>query len=437
MKEIFTLLKYISLIFLIPFLLLHLTTHTNANAAVKKTFTPKISLRNQYDDNIDLEAENTNSGWMTTVSPGLLMNVQSSLSQMILDYESGLAFYHKESFRDNTRHRGTLRWEQQLSRSFKLHVRDTYIHEEDPIMESEEGQIEEILTERNIYYRNNGQVSLLWQFGAENKMSLGYINRSLERKSSRYGDSAGHDGFLQLDTWFIPKYGLSFKSGINRGEFEQSEDFYQYEGELTLYYRPGPSKNVFLKYDLIYQEFDESGADAGAYDFRVHQGSLGLNLALNSFTTFSIEGGYFVRNFLIGWKKEGGTFNLAFNKRMERASVRLEGSGGYDQDYFSGENLGSSSFRQAFAYAHYQVTRNFGLSSSADYRWEEFLGPDNRWDRRDEVWRATAGLSYSFWRWITLSFHYTHSERESNSSSLEFKDNRFAFLIVGAYPVSF
>ena len=70
----------------------------------KSTFTPRVSVSETYDDNIDLEPDNENSDWITVLSPGANFQLQSQYTQLALDYEAGFSFYAKHSSRDATRH---------------------------------------------------------------------------------------------------------------------------------------------------------------------------------------------------------------------------------------------------------------------------------------------------------------------------------------------
>jgi len=431
------------LIILIPFFLFFLRFASTASAGMKRMFTPRISLLNQYDDNIDLQHENERSDWITTLSPGLSFGLESLRSRMNLDYEAGFVSYRDDSSQNIVSHKGTGLWERQLNNRLKLTVSDTFIRSEDPILVGEEGLIE--IFERRIYHRNNGQASLTLQFGADDQMSMGYRNRYLDNESSRFEDSVSHEGFLNLDAWCTPRFGISLTSSINRGRFKQpdpdmeaSENFYQYKTGLTVNYRWHPSRRLYARYDLLYQDYDEHGGlNADTDNFRVHQGALGLALALSSVTEFSAEGGYFVQDFFSSHKKDGGTFDARLSTRKKRATLRLSGSGGYDQDYFSAENLGSSRFRQALGSADYRLTEHLRVFASASYRWADFFQEDELNNRKDRIWRANTGFSFSYRRWLTLSLDGTHSERESTDPATEFRDNRVMIRLTGAYPVTF
>jgi len=414
-------------------LLVGLGLVATTGAAMRKTLTPRISIQEQYDDNIYLEPENEDSDWITVVSPGISLDLETPDTTMNLDYEAGFSFYQDDTNMNSTRHQGRVAWDQRLTRYLTLNISDTFVRSEDPIWEAE-GRIEEIARERGIYYRNSGEASLSYEFGAEDQITAGYRNRYIDDRFGLDEDSVGLEGFLALDTWFTPQFGTNITSRYNRAEFELEEwdDFEQYGAGLTINYRWQPTRRLYARYDLLYQDFEGEPTAYQTDDYRVHQGALGIGVTLGPNTDFNIEGGYFLQDYLNGDENDGVTFNGSFTTRTQRLSMSLAASGGYDQDYFSAENLGSFKYRQVLGTANYLLTESVRIFGSASYRWEDFLETDP--DRKDEVWRGTAGLSFSFWRWLTLSLEGTHSQRDSDYSRMEFDDNRVMLRLTGAYP---
>jgi len=410
-------------------LFLNLGLLTTTDAAASWTFTPRISIHEQYDDNVNLEPENEDSDRITLVSPGISLDLERPNTTMTLDYEAGFSFYADNSFRNSTRHQGRVVWDQDLSRHLRFNLSDTFIRSEDPIVETE-GEIEDIRRERGIYYQNTGEASFSYDFGVEDVVTAGYRNRYLDDRSSVDEDSVGHEGFVNLDTWFTPRFGIGMTSLYNQSRFERSDDFDQYAGGLTVNYRWQEAQRVYARYDLLYHDFELYEAD----DYRVHEGALGVSLALGAHMDLDLECGYFIQDYMNDVQTEGVTFAGSLVADLERTSLRVAGSGGYGQDYYSSENLGSYKFQEVSGSADYLLAENLNIFTSASYRWEDFLETED--DRTDEVWRATGGLSFSFWRQLTLFLEGVHSERKSSDSAMEFKDNRVMLRLTWAYPYS-
>lgn len=420
---------------ILPLFLLSCLHAATAHAAMKKTLTPRISVQEQYDDNIDLEPDDEDSDWITSVSPGISLALEGPDTSMNLDYQAGFSFYSDDSSRDSTGHQGQAAWEQRVSEHLRFHLSDTFVRSEDPILETDGGV--EIRRERGIYYRNSGEASLSYEFRSADQVTAGYRNRYLDDTSFRNEDSIGHEGFVNLDTWLTPQYGIGLTSHYNRGQFEESDDFEQYGAGITASYRWEASRRVYGRYDFLYHDFDEAAAGTQRNDYRVHQGALGISVQLGTPTEISAEAGYYLQDYFNGGQIDGAMFSGRLKTRIQRTSLNLAASGGYDEDYFSSENLGSSKYREIIGSADHLLTENLRIFASASYRWEEFFGADTERDREDEVWRARGGLSFSFWRWFTLSLEGTHTERDSDDPTAEFMDNRVTLRLTAAYPCVF
>lgn len=441
------------LICLILFSIIFQGSLYSVSADMRKTFTPRISIYEQYYDNIDLisnlvlDTLEKNSDWHTMLSPGFSLDLDSPKTKMRLDYEIRVGFYHREKNkeRDTDLHYGTAQWEQTLTRNIKLDIMDTFSRSDDPILVNEEGLIEEAVG-RRIYYRNNGQISLSMHFGVNNLFGLGYRNLYLNNKSDSYEDSIGHDFFFKLNTRLNPSWGIDLESRINRGKFKQPEgftgsgtdDFYDREGVITLNYRWHPYRSLFARYSFLSKKFD----DPNSIEFYLHQSSVGLSFELSPHTSFSMEGGYFLQDLADNRKEDGARFNIVLNTQKRRASVSLGGSGGFTQDYFSSENLGSSKFRHVYGSLNYLLSRDLSTFLSANYQWNKSLEA-NQGNRKDKVWRTSTGFYYSFSDWLTLFMDWAYSERQTKSNlrfnrrAEFFRDNRVTLRLTAAYPAIF
>jgi hypothetical protein len=413
-------------------------------AQTKATFTPRVSVSETYDDNLDLAPDNEESDWITTVSPGFLLELDSQKTQLDLDYEAGFAFYAQDSSRDTTRHRARISWDQLLAEHWRLNLNNTFSRSEDPIT-VEDDRITDISNEREVEYRNTGEASLNWQFGAEDLVTLGYRNRLLNSDSDQTEDSRANEGFLNLGTWFVPEFGIDLTSSFARWEFQQpsgfsgipTDDFYRYSAGLTMNYRWRPQRVAYARYNIVYQDFDqEFGALSKlvSEDFVVHQPTVGFSLLLSPNTDLGAEFGYFRQEYDGDRNGEDGfVLNASFNTRGERTIFGIQTDSGYDLDYGTSENRGFSKYSDNSARVDYQLADNFGVFASARYRWEDFSDPD----RTDHTYEGRAGLTYSFRRWLTASLEGAHLRRDSDEDAQEFKDNRVTLSITTSYPIPF
>jgi hypothetical protein len=408
-----------------------------ANAEKQFTLTPRISLQEQYDDNIGLRPENEVSDWITVVGPGLSLLVETPHTKLNLDYEAGFTFYLRDTFRNRTRHRGRGTWDQQLVRNLSLQLNNTFLVSEDPIT-VQEGQIVDIATERVTRYRNSGQAGLSWRFGTEDRISAGYRSRLFESESSREQDSMGHEGFADLETWFVPTFGMGLNARLNRTQFRQpnefvgigNDDFYQSEVMVTANYRRRRSRVFYARYRLLFQDFEETFGGAFSDDYVVHEGVLGLSHRLSRRTNFRAKAGYFFQDFEDRKGRDGPAFDARFDTRGKRASLQLGVDGGFWLDYYSSQNRGFSQFAQVSGSADYALTEDLRILARASYRYEDFTEVDEI----DRTWFALGGLAWSPFGWLRLSLDGRHSERASNVPGREFTDNRVTLRITASYP---
>jgi hypothetical protein len=412
---------------------------TVAAGQTKSTFTPRVSVSETYDDNIDLDPENEDSDWITVVSPGANFQLQSQHTQLALDYEAGFSFYAKNSSRDTTRHQGIISWDQALAEHWKLNLSDTFSRNEDPIT-VEDDRITDISRGREVQYRNTGQASFNWQFGSEDLVTLGYRNRLLNSDSDQTEDSLANEGFVNSDTWFVPQFGTGLTLNFGRWEFQQpsgftgspTDDFYNYQARITLNYRWRPQRIAYARYNFVYQDFDDE-ISVDNNDYFVHQPTLGVNLSFGPHTSLGAEVGYFLQDPDEGDKQEGFVFNGRFNTQRERTAFSISSNTGYNQDYGSSQNQGFAKYSDSSANIAYQLTENLNVFANARYRWEDFTETD----RTDHTYGGRVGFNYSFRRWLAVSLDGGHLRRDSNEDDEEFIDNRVTLRITTSYPIPF
>jgi hypothetical protein len=430
---------------LLAFLVLLGLPATSPAQTTERTFTPRISVDETYDDNIDLTHTNEKSDWITTVSPGFNLAVNTQHTKLNLDVSGGRSFYLDHSSRDATRLGTTLSLNQQVSSRLSVLASDTFARTEEPLT-AENGLITNVSQQRVVRYYNTGETGLSYQFGPENRATFGYRNRLFDSRSDQEEDSLGSEGFFDLVTWFGPRFGTEITGSVLRATFDQpsgftgapTEDFYNYTGEGTLNYRWERSRRVYVRYQILDHRPDQTSVETGALDYRVHQGTLGTSLALGPHTTLDADGGYFFQDLDGGDNQSGPAFHALLTTRQERLTLRLGGAGGYDESYFTSENLGFAKYYQALGSLDYRLTEPLAVFASGSYRWEKYYGAvGQNADRTDKTWQTVAGFRYSFLRYLTLSLDGTHTERSSDVREDEFTDNRGTLRLTWAYGIPF
>ena len=443
--------KDTTFIFIIFFCLLFLFLNfkMTAYADLIKTFTPKITVLRNYRDLTDFEYKD--SYWTTEISPGFSLELNSPKTQIDLDYAIGFSSFqnrNEKNSEDSTRHSLTTGLNKLLGRNTQFELSDTFVRSENPIMMYDE-EVRDVLRERQIYTQNSGDAILSWQFGPGDGISLGYRNRYLDinSKSSDYEDSKGHEGFLTLDKRLNPKFSFGLFTSINRGKFyqqgeshgESSEDFYNFEEIMTLNYNWHPKRSFFIKYDSLKKDFDRYDGTPKTDDFWLHQGSIGFNLILSPNSELNLECGFFVKNPYNSKPSEGGTFSSMLTARAKNSTFTLQGSGGFREDYFSPENLGSSKFRRIFAIIQYNLSKYLRLNLFSGYNRDDFPGEHRKIDSQQIGTVFALNLKHQ----LTLDVEFLHWEKKEKTSVNQFEDiktGRNNFVIITLrwnYPVLF
>ena len=101
------------------------------------TFVPRITVTEEYTDNVYLSAEDPQSAFVTTFTPGFTAQILTQNSGAELSYDPGYAFYSDDKRNNTWRDSLNLRaWSEFLEGSI-LEISDTYLRTEDPLAPEE------------------------------------------------------------------------------------------------------------------------------------------------------------------------------------------------------------------------------------------------------------------------------------------------------------
>lgn len=400
----------------------------NGNAGATTTYTPRISVETLYDDNINMKASNEESSVATTLLPGIGILLSDEKTNLSADYEGGFSFYFDDSSRNFFRHAGNIIWRQQLADHLALSLSDRYTQTEDPIVTTQ-GQAFEIRRDRNVRISNAADAVLSYQFGEQDSLRVGGRSLYVDDKSASNDDSKGEAISLDLDKWFSVHWGLGLSSGFEQAKLDQSSDFDQYKGGVKVRYRMTPAQEFHVKYDLLRQYFTEPGND-----YWVHRGAIGADFELAPDRGASLEVGHFLMNTDNESSRKGLMLQSEFHTRTEKSSFQISASGGFNQDYFSSQNLGSSQYREIAGNAAHSLAEKLQVYAAASHRWEEFFGTTIVPDRKDRTWRVSSGASLSFLQWMTLALDASHTQRASSSDDNNVEDNRISLRLTASRP---
>lgn len=413
MKLVYNLLTIIllaSLIFMVPSL---------SHARYQYEFTPSISIGETYDDNIDLEASDEKTDWMTTISPGITLNlVSEDNNNILLRYNPTWVSYKNETQNNTVRHSGTLTISENLTKRLSFALNDTYLLSEDPI-EATVG-ISGIRQTRNVYQRNTGEASINYLFGPENTFSLGYTHSLLINDDLTLDDSTVSNPYAGLTWWFNQKNGLESDYRYTMAEFTRDDgnapgdDYTGNNAGLTYMHRYGTRTTFSIGYDFTIREFEGL-----TEDYSVHDGSAGFIHNFSNQTSLSISGGYFLLKNEYSDDDDGYSYDVSFIKNFNRGNLSIGGSGGWREGFQEAERRG--------------FTEYYGMNSAFDYqvleRLNNYANLSYTHDKVEEGgitedYRANYGWRLSFLRWFTISLDYSYLRRNDELEEGNYNDNR-------------
>jgi hypothetical protein len=390
--------------------------------------TPRISLSEVYDDNIYLDATNEESDYLTTVSPGINLTMSSQRTSLSLDYAPTWVWYDKNDQNDTVRHAGTVAFGQQVAQHVRFNLTDTYIRSEEPL-ETTEG-IETARTTRNTYQRNTGSASATYQFGPENTFDLGFRHSYLKNEDPTLDDGTIQNPFADMIYWFNIKNGIQLNYGFTKAIFWRDDgglpddDYDGNEAGIRYIHRFSRQTRASAGYgftDRIFQGATE--------DYEVHEVGVDLGHELSADLSLNLGIGYFWQLNEVSENETGYTYDALVEKRFNRGSFTIGGSGGWDEAYLEAERRGFTRFWSANTSIEYRLLERLTCYAGASFRHDR--------DSADRDWktvRGNGGLRLGFLRWFSASLDYSYAERDDDVNTEDYKVNRVMLTLTATKP---
>jgi hypothetical protein len=143
--------------------------------AAQLLFTPRATVTEEYNDNIDLDRRNKQDDFITTVTVGGTLELLGQVSGMRVAYDPGYSFYADNDEYDSWQHNllGSV-WHN-FSRETRLDLTNYFLYTKDPLadddVEDERGNIivrgNDRQRNRDTFWRENATARLSHQFGVE------------------------------------------------------------------------------------------------------------------------------------------------------------------------------------------------------------------------------------------------------------------------------
>ena len=414
-----------SKIFLIAICTLFLST--SISFGYQATFTPRISVSEEYTDNYFLTDSNKEHEYITTISPGFSAQILGKNSGAEISYDPEYAMYDKYDENDTWRHSVDFSAWSEIAKNTHIEITDSFLYTEDPLIDAD---IATLLTEnpdaeidstvrrsRETYYSNSAGINLRHQFGRADSFTLGYIYSFLKNDDPELEDNERYNPHMGLTYWFAPEWGLNMHGSYTRAEFDDSDDSDQWNGSARLIKKFTLQLEGFIQYAHTALEYD-----GDSEDYQVYNPSAGFSYTISNDVFFSLGMGCSFINREESDDESVMSANGSLTKTFSRGSVNIIGSGGYEESDYGAENLGVTEFYQVGGSAAYQFTRHFSGNIFGSYRNNQYIDEDP--EREDKITRVGAGLSMQVLEWMSLGLNYAYRKVDSTMDEDDYEENR-------------
>jgi hypothetical protein len=412
-----------------------LLIHTCASAAT--LLTPRLTLTEEYTDNLDLTPDNEKADWITTISPGISLEVASRTSGILIDYAPSKVIYNSDN--DTWRHSGLIDYWVDFSRYTGFEIENETTYTEEPISEVDST----IRTGRNHYFLNVTSADFSHQFGREDFFDLGYSYRILENEDNSVEDTiedtTRHEPYLRLTYWpVVNEWGTVTELRYRKGLYQESDfifdkadqisdpsdDFDFWSAGLQLIRRFTPHFEGTFRY-----AYSNMNYDGTTENYQLHEAGPGFRYFIGENTDLSAECVYIFRD--RETSRDQSTFLLVSEivQRwiLSRSSVEITGSTGFEPQTFGAEDNGLDLFASIDADYEYSFSRQTHWDLYGSFRWDRYI--DLEPERLDNTIQAGTGLSHQLFRWAELSLNYRYRQVLSADYYQEYAENRVTLSI--------
>jgi len=395
--------------------------------------TPKISVKGEYDDNIFLYQDNKKGDFITTVSPGLLMYVDSGRNGLELEYTFGWVRYHDLSENDFVRQNGRLKFWQRLTRHLTFNLSDSYLKSNDLFDQDlpPDQRPQRIRHTAAPYQRNDFDANMEYRFGPQSRLSVGYRHGYLDNDDPYLEDAVEHSPYANLSYWFNNKDGFELGYKYRRFDYTLEETYGHSRVDLDAHdvgvaymHRFDRRSTIHARYGFANRNF--KGIPVS---YNVHDGGIGFEYGFSPSMTLALDIGYFSPTGID--INPGLEYTGRFEKRFRRGRAFVSARSGWDEGFMDVEPRAFTRYWGGEAGVEYEPVQDLQAYAGVDYRKNDYAFEDQE---DDDTVGGRCGVRYRFLRWFSADLGYAHRRRISNDPNNEFGDNRVTFTITASKP---
>lgn len=404
---------------LIPasFILLSLTLLVASHAWARLGVEPRLTLREEYDDNIFLTPEDEESDFITTVTPGVALRWEARHFTLVLDYGLEFLFYRDHPEFDETSIGDTQRARAEAEilpgRSFSVSILDEY--KRIPIdLRRSSVETNPIVNKTNV---NRFLLNPRYRLGKLPALqaTMGYQYEEFRYDSPEGDDNSSHALTLALARQMSERLNLTLNAAQHFHQADDNEDFRRQDLRAGFTFKVGP--RLTLRWDGGVSRIDFKDRD----DATTSVGSVGADLKATPRLTFGLEySEYFsvlADDGLSKTRSAKGTVAHAGKIRTD-FSVFAQEEDFQTVDRKDSEAGGALSLR-------IPLRERLDLRLHGRLAYLEFLPED------EDVRRASAGAALEYSRGIlTVALGYNHHDSSSNLDRPGLDNNEYRNNIV-------
>ncbi len=230
----------------------------------------------------------------------------------------------------------------------------------------------------------------------------------------------------KLAYWFDIRNGVSLDYRLTLDTYQVSPDQLINAVTPRYTYRFNPRTSIFGEYHFEYQDFESPGVD-----YYVQNPSLGIQYNFSPTLIGIAQGGYFWQVPKRGSKTQNPSFNVSLSQTGQNTQYTLSLKGGYTEDYVTAQNLGFIQTYGGYGTIQHRLTQRLSIGLTGSMSRDLYPHPN---PRKDWVWVASGGFSYSLFQWLELSLVASYIGDNSNISVNDYTQFRGMFTITVFRP---
>ncbi|MBA4366820.1 MAG: hypothetical protein C0403_04190 [Desulfobacterium sp.] len=466
-------------IFHFAFAFLYYLMSIQAQAAVI-TFTPRLSLEEEYTSNFFLTSDHEEYDYTTIVSPGFITQLQGRTGSVSLYYDPAYHYNSDHTDYNSWAHSAGITGTQQATRNTAINFTNSFLYTSEPTethnifsagnepsattqtsgsrptpsfdsgaapvsnsgstsaFDSAGNQGARIINRdisqrrsRMTYYTNSANLGMAHQFGANDTMRLDYTYTILENDDPTIDDNQSHSPSVLISYWLLPNQwrveaGGTYIRGILDGP---SDDFNNWQGDFEVFKQFNRHFEGLVRYNHSSMLFDGDTDDEHRdEDYQIYNPSIGIRYVPREDTHIQVSVGYYIQDQKISEDDSGFIVNcdLEHTWIFRQATIQVTGASGYDIASLDAENLGFRLYYGGGINAQYRFSRYLNGHLFSTYQWDDYPSGDStaEEDREDHNLEYGLGFSWQALSWLSTRVQGSSRLLKSTLHENDFIDNR-------------